>query len=64
VGRITCEEGPPELTMLLAAIVMPAKAGIQYAPALDRASFRQPGAGDYWIPALRSLRPLGRNAGE
>jgi hypothetical protein len=39
---------------------MPAKAGIQYALALRRALFRQRPR-DYWIPALASLRLLGRN---
>jgi hypothetical protein len=40
--------------------VLPAKAGIQYAPALRRALFRQRPR-DYWIPTLASRRSLGRN---
>jgi hypothetical protein len=48
------------------SIVMPAKAGIQCAPTSRRAPSTDPamGPGVYWIPALASLRSLGRNDGE
>jgi hypothetical protein len=48
------------------SIVMPAKAGIQCVPTSRRAPSTDPamGPGVYWIPALASLRSLGRNDGE